>query len=209
LLSVIGIVYASIIAFTQKNAKRLIAYSSIAHVGLISAGIFTLNVQGMQGVMVQMLSHGLNVIGLFFVLDIIYSRLKTNKIEELGGLAKVAPQLAITFLIILLGTVALPGTNGFVGEFLLLYSVYTYNIWFGAIAGLTIIFGAVYMLRMYQKIMLGSTNDLTIGFSDIKGTEKIVLYSICILVVVMGVYPKPILQLSEASVQHLLQQINH
>jgi NADH-quinone oxidoreductase subunit M len=209
LLSVIGIVYTSIIAFTQKNAKRLIAYSSIAHVGLISAGIFTLNVQGMQGVMVQMLGHGLNVIGLFFVLDIIYSRLKTNKIEELGGLAKVAPQLAITFLIILLGTVALPGTNGFVGEFLLLYSVYTYNIWFGAVAGLTIIFGAVYMLRMYQKIMLGSTNDLTIGFSDIKGTEKIVLYSICILVIVMGVYPKPILQLSEASVQHLLQQINH
>jgi NADH-quinone oxidoreductase subunit M len=209
LLSVIGIVYASIIAFTQKNAKRLIAYSSIAHVGLISAGIFTLNVQGMQGVMVQMLSHGLNVIGLFFVLDIIYSRLKTNKIEELGGLAKVAPQLAITFLIILLGTVALPGTNGFVGEFLLLYSVYTYNIWFGAVAGLTIIFGAVYMLRMYQKIMLGSTNNLTIGFSDIKGTEKIVLYSICILVIVMGVYPKPILQISEASVQHLLQQINH
>lgn len=209
LLSVIGIVYASIIAFTQKNAKRLIAYSSIAHVGLISAGIFTLNVQGMQGVMVQMLSHGLNVIGLFFVLDIIYSRLKTNKIEELGGLAKVAPQLAITFLIILLGTVALPGTNGFVGEFLLLYSVYTYNIWFGAVAGLTIIFGAVYMLRMYQKIMLGSTNDLTIGFSDIKGTEKIVLYSICILVIVMGVYPKPILHLSQASVQHLLQQINH
>jgi NADH-quinone oxidoreductase subunit M len=209
LLSVIGIVYASIIAFTQKNAKRLIAYSSIAHVGLISAGIFTLNVQGMQGVMVQMLSHGLNVIGLFFVLDIVYSRSKTNKIEELGGLAKVAPQLAITFLIILLGTVALPGTNGFVGEFLLLYSVYTYNIWFGAVAGLTIIFGAVYMLRMYQKIMLGSTNNLTIGFSDIKGTEKIVLYSICILVIVMGVYPKPILQISEASVQHLLQQINH
>jgi NADH-quinone oxidoreductase subunit M len=209
LLSVIGIVYASIIAFTQKNAKRLIAYSSIAHVGLISAGIFTLNVQGIQGVMVQMLSHGLNVIGLFFVLDIIYSRSKTNKIEELGGLAKVAPQLAITFLIILLGTVALPGTNGFVGEFLLLYSVYTYNIWFGAVAGLTIIFGAVYMLRMYQKIMLGSTNNLTIGFSDIKGTEKIVLYSICILVIVMGVYPKPILQISEASVQHLLQQINH
>ena len=104
---------------------------------------------------------------------------------------------------------ALPGTNGFVGEFLLLYSVYTYNIWFGAVAGLTIIFGAVYMLRMYQKIMLGSTNNLTIGFSDIKGTEKIVLYSICILVVVIGVYPKPILQLSEASVQHLLQQINH
>lgn len=209
ILSVIGIVYSSVIAFTQKNAKRLIAYSSIAHVGLISAGIFTLNVQGVQGAMVQMLSHGVNVIGLFFVLDIISSRLKTNKIDELGGLAKVAPQLAITFLIILLGTVALPGTNGFVGEFLLLFSVYSYNIWLGAIAGLTIIFGAVYMLRMYQKVMFGETNDLTIGFTDIKGTEKIVLYSICILVMLMGIYPKPILNISAASVQHLLEQIKN
>lgn len=208
ILSVIGIVYASLIAFTQKDAKRLVAYSSIAHVGLIAAGIFTLNTQGMQGVMVQMLSHGINVVGLFFVLDIISSRLKTNKIDELGGLAKVAPQLAIVFLIILLGTVALPGTNGFIGEFLLLYSVYNYNIWLGAIAGLTIIFGAVYMLRMYQKVMLGQTNELTITFKDIKGTEKIVLYTICALVIVMGVYPKPILHISEAAVQQLLEQVN-
>ncbi|KQC01417.1 NuoM family protein [Pedobacter sp. Hv1] len=207
-LSVIGIVYTSIIAFTQRNAKRLVAYSSIAHVGLIAAGIFTLSTQGLQGVMVQMLSHGINVVGLFFVLDIIFSRLQTNKIEELGGLAKVAPQLAITFLIIVLGTVALPGTNGFIGEFLLLFSVYSYNAWLGLIAGLTIIFGAVYMLRMYQKVMLGTTNDLTIGFTDIKGTEKVVLYTICVLIVVMGVYPKPVLHLSEAAVQHLLEQVN-
>ena len=208
ILSVIGIVYASLIAFTQKDAKRLVAYSSIGHVGLISAGIFALNTQGLQGVMVQMLSHGINVIGLFFVLDIISSRLKTNKIEELGGLAKVAPKLAITFLIIVLGTVALPGTNGFIGEFLLLFSVYSYNAWLGLIAGLTIIFGAVYMLRMYQRVMLGETNALTISFTDIKGTEKVVLYTICVLIIVMGVYPKPILHLSEASVQHLLEQIN-
>ncbi|MFD0940604.1 complex I subunit 4 family protein [Pedobacter boryungensis] len=208
ILSVIGIVYASLIAFTQKDAKRLVAYSSIAHVGLISAGIFALSTQGLQGVMVQMLSHGINVIGLFFVLDIISSRLHTNKIEELGGLAKVAPKLAITFLIILLGTVALPGTNGFIGEFLLLFSVYNYNSWLGLIAGLTIIFGAVYMLRMYQKVMLGETNTLTISFTDIKGTEKGVLYTICVLIIVMGVYPKPILHLSEASVQHLLEQVN-
>lgn len=207
ILSIIGIVYASVIAFTQKNAKRLVAYSSISHVGLIAAGIFAINLQGLQGAMVQMLSHGINVIGLFFVLDIIFSRLKTNKIEELGGIAKVAPQLAITFLIIVLGTVALPGTNGFIGEFLLLYSVYDYNIWMGAIAGLTIIFSAVYMLRMYQKVMLGKTNELTLTFTDIKGTEKVVLYSICILIVLLGVYPKPILHLSEASVQHLLEQL--
>jgi len=206
-LSVIGIVYASIIAFTQKDAKRLVAYSSIAHVGLISAGIFALNTQGMQGAMIQMLSHGINVIGLFFVLDIVSSRLKTNKISELGGIAKQAPILAITALIIVLGTVALPGTNGFIGEFLLLIGVYQYNIWLAVFAGLTIIFGAVYMLRMYQNIMLGKTNDLTITFTDVRGSEKVVLYVICVLIIVLGVYPKPILQLSEASVQHLIEQV--
>jgi len=208
ILSIIGIVYASLIAFTQKDAKRLVAYSSIAHVGLISAGIFAFNQQGMQGAMVQMLSHGINVVGLFFVLDIIFARVKTNKIEELGGIAKVAPQLALTFLIIVLGTVALPGTNGFIGEFLLLMGVYNYGIWAAAIAGLTIIFGAVYMLRMYQNVMLGETNSLTITFTDIKGTEKLVLYTICALIIVLGVYPKPILHLTEASVQHLLEQVN-
>jgi NADH-quinone oxidoreductase subunit M len=207
-LSIIGIVYASIIAFKQRNAKRLVAYSSIAHVGLISAGIFALNTQGLQGTMVQMLSHGINVIGLFFVLDIIARQLKTNTIEELGGLAKVAPKLAIVFLIIVFGTIALPGTNGFIGEFLLLMGVYQYSIWAAAIAGLTIIFGAVYMLRMYQGIMLGKTNDLTIGFKDIDGTEKLTLYIICALVIALGVYPKPILGLSEASVQHVLEQVN-
>jgi len=209
ILSVIGIVYASIIAFMQKDAKRLVAYSSIAHVGLISAGIFALNVQGMQGAMVQMLSHGVNVIGLFFVLDIISSRLKTHKIADLGGIAKQAPKLAIVFLIIVLGTVALPGTNGFIGEFLLLMGVYQYNIWVAVFAGLTIIFGAVYMLRMYQNVMLGSTNDLTIGFTDIKGSEQVVLYIICALIVVMGVYPKPVLHLSEAAVQQLIDQVTH
>jgi len=207
ILSVIGIVYASLIAFTQKNAKKLVAYSSIAHVGLISAGIFVLNTQGLQGAMIQMLSHGINVVGLFFVLDIISSRVKTNKISELGGIAKQAPQLAIVSLIIVLGTVALPGTNGFIGEFLLLMSVYQYNIWIAVFAGLTIIFGAVYMLRMYQNVMLGKTNALTIEFKDIQGSEKLVLYTICALIIILGVYPKPILNLSAASVQHLLEQI--
>jgi NADH-quinone oxidoreductase subunit M len=208
ILSIIGIVYASVIAFKQRNAKRLIAYSSIAHVGLISAGIFALNTQGLQGAMIQMLSHGINVVGLFFILDIISSRLKTNTIAELGGLAKVAPKLAIVFLIIVLGTVALPGTDGFIGEFLLLMGVYQVNIWAAVIAGLTIIFGAVYMFRTYQGIMLGETNALTSSFKDIEGSEKVTLYIICALVIIIGVYPKPILHLSEAAVQQLLEQVN-
>lgn len=207
-LSIIGVVYASIIAFTQKDAKRLVAYSSIAHIGLIAAGIFALNTQGIQGAMIQMLSHGINVVGLFFVLDIIYDRVKTNKIEDLGGIAKSAPQLATVSLIIVFATIALPGTNGFIGEFLLLMGVYNFNIWAAAIAGLTIILGAVYMLRMYQNVMFGQTNSLTIGFTDIAGTEKLVLYIICILIIVLGVYPKPLLNLTEASVQQLLELVN-
>lgn len=207
-LSVIGIVYAALIAFKQRDAKRLVAYSSISHVGLIAAGIFTLSAQGLQGVMIQMLSHGINVIGLFFVLDLIDRQLKTNTVDELGGLAKFAPKLAITFLIIVLGTVALPGTNGFIGEFLLLFSVFNFQSCLGVIAGLTIIFGAVYMLRSYQNIMLGTSNALTSTFKDISGIDFLVLAIICALIIVMGVYPKPIQHLTEASVNQLLIQIN-
>ena len=208
ILSVIGIVYASIIAFTQNDVKRLIAYSSIAHVGLISAGIFAWNMQGLQGAMIQMLNHGINVVGMFFIADILIRRLNTRDITQMGGIAKPAPTLAITFLTVLLGTVALPLTNGFIGEFLLLMGVYNYNIWFAAISGLTIIFGAVYMLRMYQKVMLGPVNSSTAIFEDLNGTEKSVLLIISLLIILIGVYPQPILHISEAAVINLLDQVN-
>jgi NADH-quinone oxidoreductase subunit M len=209
ILSVIGIVYASLIAFNQKDGKRLIAYSSIGHVGLIAAGIFAWNVQGVQGAMIQMLNHGINVVGLFFVMDIISRRLNTRDISTMGGISKVAPKFAIAFLIILLGTVALPLTNGFIGEFLLLNGVYQYNIWISAVAGLTIIFGAVYMLRMYKKVMQGETNSITAVFADISGSEQVVLGVTCVLIIVLGVYPQSILHISEASVTALVEQVNH
>ncbi|WP_285009953.1 complex I subunit 4 family protein [Pedobacter faecalis] len=208
ILSVIGIVYASIIAFTQKDSKRLVAYSSIAHVGLISAGVFVINTQGLQGAMIQMLSHGVNVIGLFFVLDIINRRVNTTRIAELGGIAAKAPHLAIATLIIIMGTVALPGTSGFIGEFLLLIGVYQYSTWIAVVAGLTIIFGAVYMLRMYQGIMLGPESNTTSSFTDVQGSERIVLVIVCLLIIVLGVYPKPVLGLSEAAVQQLIEQVS-
>jgi NADH-quinone oxidoreductase subunit M len=207
ILSVIGIVYASLIAFNQKDGKRLVAYSSIAHVGLIAAGIFAWTTQGVQGAMIQMLSHGINVVGMFFIWDIISRRLNTRDITQMGGIAKVAPNFSIAFLIILLGTVALPLTNGFVGEFLLLKGVFNYNIWFAAVAGLTIIFGAVYMLRMYKNVMQGQTNALTVLFTDISGSEKLVLGIICVLIIAIGVYPQPILHLSEAAVTHLVNTV--
>jgi NADH-quinone oxidoreductase subunit M len=207
-LAVIGIVYASIIAFKQKDGKRLVAYSSIAHVGLIAAGIIAWTVQGVQGAMIQMLSHGINVVGLFFIWDIISTRLGTREISQLGGIAKVAPKFAIAFLIIVLGTVALPLTNGFVGEFLLLSSVFSVNIYLAAFAGLTMIFGAVYMLRMYKQVMQGETNALTVTFTDISGTEKLALGIICALIIVIGIYPQPILHISDAAVTKLVQMIN-
>lgn len=208
ILSIIGIVYASLIAFNQKDGKRLIAYSSIAHVGLISAGIFAWNVQGMQGAAIQMLSHGINVIGLFFVIDIISRRINTRDISLMGGIAKSAPFLAASFIIIIMGTVALPLTNGFIGEFLLMNGIYQYNIWLVAIAGLTIIFGAVYMLRMYKQVMQGEANSLTASFTDVSGSEKVFLITICALVIMIGVYPQPLQHLSEASVTNLIEQVN-
>jgi NADH-quinone oxidoreductase subunit M len=207
ILSVIGIVYASLIAFTQKDGKRLVAYSSIAHVGLIAAGIFAWTTQGIQGAMIQMVSHGINVVGMFFIWDIISRRLNTRDIGQMGGIAKVAPNFSIAFLIIVLGTVALPLTNGFVGEFLLLKGVYNYNIWFAAVAGLTIIFGAVYLLRMYKNVMQGETNALTAIFADISGSEKLTLGIICALIIIIGVYPQPLLHLSEAAVTNLVNEV--
>lgn len=217
ILAVTGIVYASVIAFKQKDGKRLVAYSSIAHVGLIAAALFAFinvngrfvwTVQGLQGALIQMLNHGINVVGLFFVWDIISRRLHTRDISQMGGIAKVAPKFAIAFLIVVLGTVALPLTNGFVGEFLLLYSVFQYNILFVAVAGLTMIFGAVYMLRMYKSVMHGETNALTGTFTDISGSEVVVLGVICVLIIAIGVYPQPVLHISEAAVNDLISTVH-
>jgi NADH-quinone oxidoreductase subunit M len=214
LLSIAGIVYASIIAFKQNDAKRLVAYSSIAHVGLIATGIFAWSTAaGLQGAVLQMLSHGINVVGMFFLLDIIERRMQTRQIDQLGGIAKVAPKFALAFLIVMMGSVALPLTNGFIGEFLLLSSIFQYciayvnGVWFFVLPGLTVIFGAVYMLRMYKKVMQGETNTLTATFADIKGTEVLVLAIICVLIIVIGVYPKPVLHISEAAVTNLFQTV--
>lgn len=208
ILSIIGIVYASCIALTQNDIKRLIAYSSIAHVGLISAGIFSLNVSGMQGGIVQMLSHGVNVVGLFFIADIIFKRTNTRKISELGGISNLAPQLSIGFMVIVLATIALPLTNGFVGEFLLLLGLYEFNSLYAAIGGLTIILGAVYMLNMYRKSMFGEVNDLTKNFTDLQTNEKIVLVSIIIIIFWIGIYPEPFFKVAQPAIDNILQLAN-
>ncbi len=207
IISVIGIIYASCIAIVQKDFKRLIAYSSIAHVGLISAGIFTLSAIGIQGAMIQMLSHGIIVFALFYIIEIIFDRTKTRTLSELGGIRNVAPILTTVFVITMLGSVALPFTSGFVGEFLLINAVFQYQAALGAIAGVTIILGAVYMLRTFQKSMSGETNNRTSSFVDLTGQEKLVLYPIVILIILIGVYPTPLLEISESAVNTLLHSI--
>lgn len=207
ILSVISIVYASLIAIAQKDFKRMIAYSSIAHVGLIAAGLMAWNVEGLQGGLVQMLAHGINVVGLFFIYDIIASRVGSGEMNVMGGIRGVAPQLALMFLIILLGSVALPLTNGFVGEFLLLNGLFKYDGWLAIVGGLTVILGAVYMLRGYQKMMLGETSARTSSITDLTSQEKWVLIPICILIIVCGVYPEPILKLTEPSVKALIDGV--
>jgi NADH-quinone oxidoreductase subunit M len=204
-LSVIGIVYASCIAIVQKDFKRLIAYSSIAHVGLIAAGVLAGNEQGMQGAMIQMLSHGVNVVGLFFIADMIFVRTGTREIQHLGGFRSISPVFAIYFLIILLGSVALPLTNGFVGEFLLINGVYQYNAWMAAFAGLTVILGAVYMLRSYQSVMLGELSLQYNSFAPMLGYEKAVLITICAAVIIFGVYPKPLLDIASPAVHNIVE----
>lgn len=214
-LAIVGIVYGSIIAFTQKDGKRLVAYSSIGHVALIAAGIFAFSVNGFQGALIQCLSHGINVVGMFLIWDIIDRQMKTRELSQLGGIAKVAPKFAIAFLIITLGSVGLPLTNGFIGEFLLMSSVFQWSfsyvggLFYFILPGSGIILGAVYMLRMYKKTMQGTTNELTATFKDIAGSDLIVLGVICALIIYIGVYPKGILHTSEAAVQQLYGLIDN
>jgi NADH-quinone oxidoreductase subunit M len=206
-LAIIGIIYASLIAWVQTDMKRLIAYSSIAHVGLIAAGVFSLTEQGISGAVYQMLSHGINVFALFFIADMIEQRTKTRLMGNLGGVRSVAPKFATFFMIIMMGSVALPLTNGFPGEFLLLNGVYQVNGMYALFAGITIILGAVYMLNAYQKSMLGELSLATEKFEEPSGHESIILWICAALVILMGVYPKPLFGIAEPAIQQLLSMV--
>ena len=207
MLAIIGIIYASLIAWVQTDIKRLIAYSSIAHVGLIAAGVFSLNEQGISGAVFQMLSHGINVFALFFIVDMIEQRTKTRLMGNLGGVRTVAPKFATFFMVIMMGSVALPLTNGFPGEFLLLNGVYQASGMYAFFAGITIILGAVYMLNAYQKSMLGEVSAATENFEEPKAHETHILWICAILVIVMGVYPKPLFSIAEPAIQQLLTMV--
>lgn len=203
-LSVIGIIYASCLAIVQTDLKRLFAYSSIAHMGLMCATLFSNTELGIQGVLVQMFNHGIIILGLWLFVDILERRLSTRNLRDLGGLASIAPRLAIAVVIICLGNVALPLSSGFVGEFLMFSGLYLYSPWLMACAGLGIILSAVYILGMIQKSLYGKSNDITTHMQDLNGSEWIALGIVIALIVIFGVYPKPMLDLVHQTTSTLL-----
>lgn len=205
-LAVTGIIYASAMAIAQKDFKRMVAYSSMAHVGLIAAGLMTLNIQSLQGGVFQMLSHGITAVGLFFVADILQHRIKSRDMDEMGGIVLRSNAFAVLFMIILLGSVALPLTGSFIGEFLLLSGIYMFSPWLSACAGLTVIFGAVYMLRAYKRIMLGDESPVSASFTALTINEKVLLIIVSVLILVTGIYPMPLLSIAEPSLLQILQQ---
>lgn len=206
-LCVAGVVYGSIIAFNQKNIKTLFAFSSLAHVGLLSAGIFALNLDGFNGALLQMFNHGIIITGLFLVVEIIYSRTETYMIPELGGLRNNTPKLAFFFLVIMLASIALPLTNGFVGEFLLLNGLFQYNFWIFFAGSLSVILGAAYMFKMYQRTMLGADHAFHRTVTDLNTSEKLIIIPIVAIILLIGLWPGLLLDPIKPSVENLLSII--
>ena len=209
--AVVGMIYASLLAWKQDDMKRLIAYSSIAHLGLMVIAIFSEAELSIQGVMIQMFNHGINILGLWIIVDVLERKYGTRKLSELGGLAQKAPAMAMLFVVIALANIALPLTNAFVGEFMMFTGIFTspvseYEFITVPAAGLTIILGAVYTLRMIQKVIYGNTNALTETGTDIGYNEKLVLGIIVIMIIAIGVYPQPFLDLTQETTNLILQE---
>lgn len=211
-LCVIGMIYASLVAMQQDDMKRLIAYSSIAHMGLMGLAIFVTSSVGIQGVMVQMFNHGINIIGLWIVVELIERQFHTRKMSELGGLAQKAPALAIMLVVVALANVALPLTNAFIGEFMMFNGVFTskasnYHYIFMVVGGISIILSAVYTLNMLQKVLFGNTNTLTANAQDMRANEKFVLALLVVGIIVMGVYPKPMIEATRHAVDAIYSKM--
>lgn len=206
-LSVIGMIYASLIAIKQDDLKRFVAYSSIAHIGLMCAAIFTKSEIGLQGVMIQMFSHGINIIGMWIVVDIIEKQTGTRKISELGGIAHKAPVLTIFLVVIALANIALPLTNAFVGEFMMFSGLFTFNKIFTAVALLSIILAAVYTLNMVQKVFYGEANAITGNMLEITWNQKLILAVLVVFIFLFGIYPQPIFELTKDTIATIITRI--
>lgn len=196
-LGVIAIIYAAFIAFAQTDMKRLIAYSSFSHMGMIAVGLFTLTVEGVDGAIFQMLSHGVIIVALFFCVAIVAWRAKTGQIDRLGGVAHQMPLLALFAMLFTMANVGLPGTGSFVGELLVLMGAVKISFWLALLAGTTLIMGAVYMLSLYHRVLFGSVKETMALIRDLTASEMAVLLPLAVVTLWMGVYPSSFIRLFE------------
>jgi NADH-quinone oxidoreductase subunit M len=208
ILAIIGIIYGAIVSMLQPDLKRLIAFSSVSHLGYVMLGLFAFNTQGVQGGIYQMLNHGISTGALFLIVGMVYERRHTRMIADFGGLSAVMPIFAVFFMIVTLSSIALPGTNGFVGEFLILFGAFKANPWYGAVATSGVILGAVYMLWMFQRVMFGEvTHEENKGLKDLNAREIGILSCMVVLILLMGIYPKPFFKKMDVTVASYLGQM--
>ena len=204
-LSVVAVIYTSFIALVQKDMKKLIAYSSVAHMGFVTIGIFSANVQGIHGAILQMISHGLISAALFFSIGSIYNRYNTKDIGFFGGLINIMPKFAVFFLIFSLGSIGFPGSSGFIGEFLTLLAVFSKNTLVACLASLGIILAAAYMLKLYKKVFLGEINNNILSIKDDLKTNEILVFTLLgALIILIGIKPNLLLNFSTTSIERIV-----
>ena len=206
ILSLIAIVFTSLIALMQEDMKKLIAYSSVAHMGFVTLGIFTLKQQGIEGSIIQMISHGLVSAALFLCVGVVYDRMHSRLINSYGGIVSIVPKYSILFMLFTLAALGLPGTSGFIGEFLILMGAFKDNFLVAVIASLGVIFGAAYMLWLYKRVVFGEIiNKDLLKMPDLDKSELIILISLALPTLFFGFYPEPLLNTIEVSVKDLIE----
>ena len=207
-LSLIAVVYIGLVALVQTDMKKLVAYSSIAHMGFVTLGFFIFNQMGVQGAIVQMISHGFVSGAMFLCIGVLYDRMHSRNIADYGGVANTMPKFAALFMLFAMANAGLPATSGFVGEFFVILGAVQFNFWVAALASTTLIFGAAYSLWMYKRVIFGAVaNDSVAGLSDLSRREFWMLVVMALMVLVMGLYPKPVTDMTDASVDALLRHV--
>jgi NADH-quinone oxidoreductase subunit M len=207
-LSLVAVVYIGLVAMVQTDMKKLVAYSSIAHMGFVTLGFFIFNQMGMQGGLVQMISHGFISGAMFLCIGVLYDRMHSRRISDYGGVANTMPKFAALFMFFAMANSGLPATSGFVGEFMVILGAVQFNFWVGLISATTLILGAAYSLWMYKRVVFGAiANDQVRALKDIDAREMLMLSLLAIAVLVMGLWPRPVTDVSEASVRALLQHV--
>jgi NADH-quinone oxidoreductase subunit M len=207
-LSLVAVVYIGLVAMVQTDMKKLVAYSSIAHMGFVTLGFFIFTPMGMQGGLVQMISHGFISGAMFLCIGVLYDRMHSRRISDYGGVANTMPKFAALFMFFAMANSGLPATSGFVGEFMVILGAVQFNFWVGLISATTLILGAAYSLWMYKRVVFGAiANDQVRALKDIDAREMLMLSLLAIAVLVMGLWPRPVTDVSEASVRALLQHV--